>query len=461
MYTEKLPPHNLEAEEAVIGSLLIDGQAVLRVAELLQPEDFYRERNALCYKACLSLFERNEPVNPISLADELKRQNRLEDIGGEEYLSQVIYKVPTSVYVEQYARIVHEKSVLRRLGEAAGKIATIAYDESLEADVALRRAEDELFRLRLKQSSRDFSSLRDILQEYLAEARPVATGTAPEGAPVTTGFRDLDRLLGGGLHPSDMIVLAARPSLGKTSLALNIARNAALNQQFKYTVAIFSLEMGKDQVAMRLLSSEAKVDTVRLRGGTLSDEENQRISDKIGELSEAPIYIDDSPLLSAVEMRSKARRLHMSKGIHLLILDYMQLMGGDSRIENRVQEMSQISRSIKGLARDLNVPVIAVSQLSRAIEMRPSPSEPRLSDLRESGSIEQDADAVAFIHRPDRTFTEDQWYRYQTNQGTSEPYPKNIAEIILAKHRHGPVGRVTLYFEEQYARFQPTTRRVT
>ena len=453
MYTEKLPPHNLEAEEAVLGSLLIDGQAILRLIEIIQPEDFYRERNALCYRACLSLFERNEPINPISFADELKRQGKLEEIGGEEYLSHLLYVVPTSVYAANYAKIVQEKAVLRRLGEAAGRIATIAYEESLEAETALRRAEDEIYRLRLRQSTRDFTPLREILRQYLEEVRPSET-PAPEGAPIPTGFLDLDRLLGGGLHPSDMVVLAARPSIGKTSLALNVARSAAFHGRFKYTVAIFSLEMSKDQVAMRLLSSETGVDTRRLREGDLGEREIQLISDKVGELSEAPIYVDDSPLLTVMEMRSKARRLHMARGIHLLILDYMQLMGGVGRLENRVQEMGEISRSIKGLARDLNVPVLAVSQLSRAIESRERPAEPRLSDLRESGSIEQDADVVVFIHRPDKLMGEEEWER----RNPEEPYPKNIAEIIVAKHRHGPVGRISLRFQESVAQFQNLAR---
>jgi len=443
---EALPPHDIEAEEAVIGSLLVDGDAIFQIAAFLKAEDFYREKNGCAYRACLSLWERNEAINQITLAHELARQDCLEAIGGPAYLAHLVATVPTSVHIEHYAQIVYRTAMMRRLIAAAGQIAAIGYQEAPDVDSAFDRAEDILFRLRHGQSPRDFVHIREVLDQYFEES-----GFAPvreEGRLpfIRTDFIDLDRILG-GLQRSDMIVLAARPSLGKTSLALNIARNAALGQGAH--VAIFSLEMAREQLVQRLLSAEAGVDTQRLRLGQHSEAEERRIMDATGHLSEAAIFVDDSPQLRVVEMRSKARRLHYERGIDLIIVDYLGLMHASTPVENRVQEISEISRSLKALARELEVPVLAVSQLSRAVELR-TPHTPQLSDLRDSGSIEQDADVVIFIYRDDAYYTKEEWGR----RNPGEPYPKGRAQIIVAKHRHGPTGMAELAFFEKTARFQ-------
>lgn len=442
---EPLPPHDIDAEEAALGSLLIDGEAIFKVALIVRPDDFYRERHNWLYDACLTLYDRSEPINQISVAHELAQRDRLEAAGGAAYLSHLVSIVPTSVYVEHYARIVYRTSMLRRLIDAGRRIQAMGYEGESDVDAVLDRAEGILFRLRHGQSSRDFVHIREILDHYLELVGPEPAPGDGRVASVNIGLADLDRLLG-GLHRSDMIILAARPSLGKTSLALNIARNAAIDQKAK--VAIFSLEMGGEQLGNRLLSAEAGVDTQRLRLGQHDKAEEERVMEAIGGLSEAAIYVDDSALLRPMEVRSKARRLHGEVGLDLVILDYMQLMQGNRRFENRVQETSEISRSLKALARELDVPVLVVSQLSRAVEAR-TPHIPMLSDLRDSGSIEQDADVVIFIYRDDVYFTKEQWER----QNPLQPYPKGIAQLIVAKHRNGPTGQVSARFFERTARF--------
>jgi replicative DNA helicase len=444
---ERLPPHNIEAEEAVIGSLLVDPEAILKTTIFLKPEAFYREKNRWLYEACLALYERTEAINQITVAQELTRQGKLEEIGGAAYLSHLISVLPTSVHVEYYAQIVHRLAVMRRLISAAGQIAAIGYEAGPDVDAALDKAEDILFKLRRGESPRDFVHIRRILEQYFEESG-FAAPTPVEGHPshVLSGFFALDELLG-GLERSDMIVLGARPSLGKSSLALSIARNAAIEQ--KANVAIFSLEMAKEQVVQRLLSSEAEVDSKRVRLGHYTAVEEKRIMEAAGVLAEAPIYIDDSPALKVVEMRSKARRLHYERGIDLIIVDYLQLIRGDGRIESKVQEISEISRSLKAMARELDTPVLAVSQLSRAAELRPS-HLPLLSDLRESGSIEQDADVVLFIHRDEVYYTPETWER----SNPDKPYPKGIANIIVAKHRNGPIGQRDLRFRQNIAKFE-------
>ncbi|MBI4232940.1 MAG: replicative DNA helicase [Chloroflexi bacterium] len=449
MYAEKLPPHDPAAEEAVIGSLLVDGEAIAQVASFLKAEDFYGEKNRWCYEACLALWERREAINQVTLAHELARLRRLDELGGQAYLSHLVAGVPTSVHIEHYARIVQRTSTLRQLIRAASEIARLGYEGPADVEGALNHADDLLFRLRTGRPGRDFVHIREVLDRYLEESAAIAAGGPIERgvAPIPTGFTDLDQLLG-GLQRADLIILAARPSLGKSALAINMARNAA---GVGATVAIFSLEMSREQLALRLIASEAAVDGHHLRLGLYSEAEEKRIMDAVGLLSDLPIYIDDSPLASIVEIRAKARRLHLVRRTDLIILDYLQLVaGGNGRMENRVQEISEISRSLKGLARDLNVPVLAISQLSRAVEMRPS-HLPQLSDLRESGSIEQDADVVAFIYREDLYFKdEEEWDR----RFPDRKYPKNIAEIIVAKHRHGPVGNINLYFRDRLARFE-------
>ncbi|MBI2855721.1 MAG: replicative DNA helicase [Chloroflexi bacterium] len=453
MYVERLPPHDERAEESVLGSLLIDGEAILSTVRLLQPEDFYHERNRWCYEACLSLWQDNEAINSVTVGHRLALMSRLEDVGGPAYLGHLVATVPTSAHVEHYARIVSRTHTLRRLIGAAGEIATLGYEGGADVDRALGQAEDLLFRIRSGHAVRDFVPLREVLDQYLEESAAIQGPLERGVAPIPTGFTAMDRLLG-GFQRSDMIVLASRPSLGKSALAVNIARYAAGQGA---VVGIFSLEMSRDQIALRLLSSEAEVDNHRLRLRLHSDAEERRIMNAVGVLSELPIYIDDTPLEGIVEIRSKARRLQMERQMDLAIVDYLQLIRGNSRPENRVQEISEISRSLKGIARDLNISLLAVSQLSRAVEQRPS-HRPQLSDLRDSGSIEQDADVVMFIHREDMYSDEEQWEA----RFPGRPYPKDIAEIIVAKHRHGPLDTLNLRFQGALARFEdmPTTGEV-
>ncbi len=450
MNGEKLLPHDIDAEEAVIGSLLIDSKAIHKLATFLEGGDFYSERNRWIYGACLSLYQRDEAINQITVAQELDRQRKLEACDGAAYLSHLVSIVPTSLHIEHYAQIVYRLSVMRRLVEAAGQIAAVGYAADPDVDASLNKAEDVLFRLRHGQSPRDFIHIRQVLDKYFEEIAPSPTSGAAgdgEALPYTlSGFTGLDEILGGFQH-SDLIIVGGRPSMGKTSLVLNIARNTAVEQGA--CVALFSLEMARDSLVWRLLSSESGVNLSRIRLGLHTEEEEKRIMDATGILSEASIYIDDSPQLRIVEMRSKARRLHFEHGISLIIVDYLQLMQGDGRIENRVQEISYISRSLKALARELNVSVLAVSQLSRAPEIRAS-HIPQLSDLRESGSIEQDADVVIFVHRDELHYpTREAW----ESAHPTEQYPPP-ADIIVAKHRNGPIGQISLRYITRMTKFE-------
>ena len=454
MYGEKLPPHDIDAEEAVIGSLLIDGAAIYKIATFLQQEDFYHEQSQWVYGACLSLYQHDEAINQITVAQELARQQKLEACGGAAYLSHLISNCPTSLDIEHYAKIVYRLSVMRRLITAANQIAAIGYQADPDVDASLSRAEDVLFRLRHGQSPRDFVHIRQVLDKYFETTAP-APGAEVEGYAepipyVLSDFTGLDEFLG-GFQRSDLIIVAGRPSMGKTSLALSIVRNAAVEQGA--CVALFSMEMAREALVLRMLASESGVNSRRLRLGLANEEEEKRIMDASGRLSEAPIYIDDSPQLRVVEMRSKARRLHYERGINLIIVDYLQLMQGDGRGEGRVQEISFISRSLKALARELNVPVLAVSQLSRAVEWR-ALHIPQLSDLRESGTIEQDADVVLFIYRDEYYYTVEEWQ----NLHPDKDYPRQIADIIIAKHRNGPTGQVKLRFMHNLAKFDNITR---
>jgi len=446
VYGEKLPPHDLDAEEAVIGSLLIDGTTIFRIATFLQPSDFYHEQTKWLYRGCLSIYERSEAINQITVAQELARQDKLESCGGAAYLSHLISTCPTSLDIEQYAQIVYRLAVMRGLIGAADQIAAVGYESGPDVEASLSRAEDILFKLRHGQSPRDFTHIRQVLDKYF-EAAPVSEeDLSQEPVPyVLSNFIGLDEFLG-GFQRSDLVIVAGRPSMGKTSLALGIARNAAVEQ--KACVALFSMEMAQESLVLRLLSSEAGVNSRRVRFGLHTEDEERRIMEATGVLSESSVYIDDSPQLRVAELRSKARRLHFERPIDLVIVDYLQLMQGEGRGENRVQEISYISRSLKALARDLNVPVMAVSQLSRAVEWRAS-HEPQLSDLRESGSIEQDADVVLFIYRDEYYHTEEDW---QTQHPDKE-YPREEADILIAKHRNGPTGRIKLRFRHNLARF--------
>lgn len=446
MIEERLPPHDIEAEEAVIGSLIVDPDAIFKIATFLVPEDFFDETNQVIYRACLSVHQRNEVVNQIIVAHELMRQNRLEQIGGAAYLSHLVSITPTPLYVEHYARIVSNAAAMRRLIAAAGQIAAIGYEADADVQSTLNKAIDILFQVGSKGAPTNLVLVRDILSKYFEEV-----GQPPLGGKqiphILTGFAGLDELLG-GLQRSDLVILAARPAVGKTGLALNIARNAAIEQ--KACVALFSLEMSRDTIVQRLLSSEARVDSKDVRLGRFTEREERRIMDASGVLSEAPIYIDDSPQQRAVDIGSKARRLHRERNIDLIVIDYLQLMRGDGKNEPRVQEIGNITRSLKGLARELNVPVLTVSQLSRAVEWRAS-HIPQLFDLRESGSIEQDADVVFFIHRESMYCEEEEWYK--THDVEKEPYPRNEADILVEKHRNGPVGIVKLRFLPWFSRF--------
>jgi replicative DNA helicase len=447
MAEEKLPPHDIEAEEAVIGSLLIDPDAVLKVAVSLKSEDFFSETNRVIYQACLALYHRNDVINQITVAHELMRQDKLEQIGGAAFLSHLISNVPTSLHVEYYAQIVSNAALMRRLITAAGQIEALGYEASPDVEASLNKAEDILFQVRTRREPRDFVPVRDALGQYFEEAGPPTATREGEIPHILTAFTALDDFLG-GLQRSDLIVLAARPSLGKTSLALNIARNAAINQ--KACIALCSLEMSREAVVQRLLSGESGVDSRKVRLGRFSEKDEVKIMEASGVLSEAPIYIDDSPQLRALDIRSKVRRLHYERNIDLIIIDYLQLIQGDGRNETRVQEISKITRALKTLARELNVPILAVSQLSRAVEWRAS-HVPQLADLRESGSIEQDADVVLFIYRDDMYFSAEEWSKVHDIE--KEPYPRGIADIIIAKHRNGPLGQIKMRFLSRTAKF--------
>ena len=450
MYAEKLLPHDLEAEEAVVGSLLIDGDSFVRISSLIKPEDFYRERNQLCYAACRSLFERNEAIDQGTLSRDLSRTNQLESAGGMAYLSHLVSVTPTAAHSEHYAQLIARTSTMRTLIDAASRISVIGYDDTDDVDATLRQAEDILFGVRNGQPQRGFMPLRQIYDQYLEERAAVADPLLASDTPMLTGYNDLDELLG-GMQRSDMIVLGARPAMGKSTLAINVSINAA---QAGATVGVFSLEMSREQLALRILAADAQIDSHRLRLGLVTEADEQRITDSIGRLSELPMYIDDTPFQGMVEMRSKARRLSLEHGLDLLIVDYLQLIEGRGRGgDNRVQEVSEISRALKGMARDLNICVLTCSQLSRTVTNRPS-HRPMLSDLRDSGSIEQDADVVMFIHREDMYYTEEEWEQHSPGR----QYPRNIAEVLVAKHRNGPTGDITLYFRDNLLRFDPIQR---
>ena len=451
MYAEKLLPHDIEAEEAVVGSLLIDGDCFLRISSLIKPQDFYRERNQVCFAAASALFERNEVIDQVTLARELDRINQLDAVGGMAYLSHLVSVTPTSAHSEHYAHLVARTSTMRTLIDAASRISAMGYEDTADVDVTLRQAEDILFSVRSGQVERGFIPLRQIYDQYLEDRATIVDPDLDGGPPLVTGYNDIDELLG-GLQRSDLIILGARPAMGKSSLMLNVSLSAA---QSGATVGVFSLEMSREQLALRILASDAEIDSHRLRLGLYTEAEEQRIIDSIGRLSELPVYIDDTPLQAMAEMRSKSRRLSLERGLDLLVVDYLQLIQGRGGRggENRVQEISEISRSLKGMARDLNISLITCSQLSRVVENRPG-HRPQLSDLRDSGSIEQDADVVMFIHREDIYYTEEEWEQ----QFPSRQYPRNLAEIIVAKHRNGPTGSVSLYFRDNLVRFDSLQR---
>jgi replicative DNA helicase len=435
---DKLPPQNIEAEQAVIGSCMLDQNAASKSVEILRnASDFYREAHQVIYNCILELMNKGDAVDILTVSNELKKAKKFDDIGGSVYLTGLLDVIPTTGNVEHYAKIIQEKAILRNLIYAGGSIADLGFNEEEEAASLLDRAESMIFKIAQERISEDFSPLQKILFDTYEKISELYSRRA-HVTGVATHYRNLDYLTA-GLQPSDLIILAARPGMGKTAFALNIALNAITRDN--RPVAVFSLEMSKEQLAQRLLCCHAGIDANRLRTGFLAEADWPRLTRSMNELTEAPLYIDDTPNLSVLEMRSKARRLKKNYGLDLLIVDYIQLIRGSTRTDNRVQELSEISRQLKGLAKELHIPIICLSQLSRKVEER-NDKRPLLSDLRESGAIEQDADIVMFIYRG----------QYYANKDSSEAQD-NTSEIIIAKQRNGPLGVAKLGFLGQYTRF--------
>ena len=434
----QLPPQSSEAEESVLGAILIDGDAITEVSETLKASDFYKPANSKVYAAVLSLYELRQPIDILTVSEELERRGQIEEIGGRAALADLCDRTPTAVHAKQYAKIVERKAVLRGLISAAGRIASIGYEDPADAIEAIDRAESELFAISERRTASGFTSIETLLGQayerldHLHQNRGQLMG-------LRTGFTDIDSKTQ-GLQASDFIVLAARPSVGKTSLALNIAEYAGVREG--KSVGVFSLEMSKEQLVLRLLSSVTKIDSFKLRSGFLAEMDFPKIASAMETLSRAKIFIDDTASISVMELRTKARRLKMEHGLDLLIVDYLQLMqpGSSGRESNRVQEVSEISRGLKALARELGIPVLALSQLSRQIEMRSDSKEPRLSDLRESGAIEQDADVVIFLWR-------------KTDRIEESDAVGEAIDFSIAKHRNGPTGAGQLYFMKEQTRF--------
>jgi replicative DNA helicase len=441
-FLHHLPPQNLEAEESLLSAILVDNSTLLDVIEILQPEDFYKTAHRHVFSAIAELFTRNEPVDLVTLANMLKEMGKLEAVGGAGYLARLVDTVPLAVNAPHYARIVHDKSALRRLIEQTNGIARRCFEDRGEVDDIIDFAETAIFEVSERKHRQSFHPISRIIEKNI-DALEERQGNKALITGVPSGFADLDSLTS-GLQPSDLVILAARPSMGKTAFALNIARNAAVDHATP--VAVFSLEMSKEQLSMRMLCAEARVDSSRLRSGFFSNEDWVRLTDAAGTLSEAPVFIDDSPNISATEIRAKSRRLKLDKGLGMVVIDYLQLMKAPMSAERRDLEISEISRSLKALAKELDIPVMALSQLNRKLEER-SDKRPQLSDLRESGALEQDADVVAFIYR-DEVYNKDE---NNPNRGT--------AEILLKKQRNGPTGEIKLKFFNAYTRFESLSTR--
>ncbi len=437
----RMPPQAIEAEQSVLGAILLDNDAMIKVADILLVEDFYRPDHQLIFSAMIALYEKRMPLDVVTLTDELERTKQLKDIGGASVLATLTSRVPSAAHAAHYAGIIHEKAILRRIITAASTITELGYTEDRPVDEIVDEAEQLIFKVAENSIKQDFEPVKEILIRSFERIDELHRDRGKtRGVP--TGFKDLDNLLS-GLQQSDLVIIAARPSMGKTSFALNMAQFAAV--QNKLPVGFFSLEQSKDQLIDRLVAGEAGVDSWKLRTGNLANEDFERLNYAMGMLADAPLFIDDAPNMSVMEVRTKARRLQAEHGLSLLVIDYLQLMQGrQTKDANRVQEISDISRGLKGIARELNVPVIALSQLSRAVEQRPN-HVPMLSDLRESGSIEQDADVVMFIYRED-------YYNPDTDK-------KNIAEIHVRKHRNGPVGEIDLFFVPEQTKFRTIDRR--
>lgn len=430
----KVPPHDIEAEQAVIGSMLTDQEAVYAAIERLKPEDFYREDNKQIYTAILNIYNKAEPIDIITLKAELSSMGKLDAVGGLEYIVELPEKVPTTANVDRYIKIVEEKSLLRNLIRAANEILSSGYAQEDDVENIVDHAEKKIFDVMQKKSQKGYTTIKDVLVESFTKLEELYN-QKEHITGVPTGFAELDKKTA-GLHGSELILIAARPAMGKSAFALNIGSYAATRANVP--VAIFSLEMSKEQVGNRILCSEALVDSNNVRTGELNDEELGKLAETSGELSQAPIYIDDTPGISVMEIRAKCRKLKLEKNIGLVIIDYLQLIQGSGKTSSREQEIAEISRSLKILAKEIEVPVIALSQLSRAVEARPD-HRPMLSDLRESGSIEQDADIVMFLYRDD-------YYNEDSEK-------KNIAEVIIAKQRAGSTGTIELAWLGKYTKF--------
>lgn len=436
---EKLPPQSIEAEKSLLGCLMLDKDAILKVVDFLYPADFYKTAHQEIYTACQELFSKGEPIDILSLSNRLKEKNKLEEVGGMSYLSELVNTVPTASHVFHYAKIIQKKRILRDLISVSQEIGVLAYDESQDPEKLLDEAERKIFGIAQRGLTQNFVAVKDTLEEAFERIDKLSKhGGGMRG--ISTGFYDLDNILA-GLQKSDLIILAARPSLGKSALATCIAANVAISE--KVPVGIFSLEMSRDQIVDRLISLVSGVDLWRIRTGKLSGDGNEndftKIRNALSILSEAPIYIDDSGVTNVLQMKAMARRLQAEKGLSLLVIDYLQLMEPLNPNASPVQQVSENSRALKALAKELNIPVLVISQLSRAVEQR-TPQIPRLSDLRQSGTIEQDADVVLFIYRED-------YYHPETSR-------KGIADIIIAKHRNGPVGKIELYLDERTVSFK-------
>ena len=449
MIEERVPPQNIEAEQAVLGAMLIDKEAIAKATEVLSADDFYREAHRVIFSAMLELYNKNEAVDMVTVTEILKRDNKLEDIGGIAYITSLANVVLTAANVKYHAEIVAEKSVLRQLVRVSTEIAAMGYEANEDVGTLLDTAESRILEISNRKKKADFTPINDILMDSVQSIESLLQNKGGlTGLPA--GFADLDKLTS-GLHPSDFIILAARPSMGKTALALNIVQNVALRAHKVIggeprSVAFFSLEMSKEQLVNRMLCAEAGIDSQRLRVGEMHDEDWTHLWDACDTMSRAKIYIDDTAGITAMEMRSRARRLKAEHGLDLIVVDYLQLMQGSGKRNNsgdRQQEVSEISRSLKALARELDVPVLALSQLSRSVESR-QVKRPMLSDLRESGSLEQDADIVAFLYRED-------YYNPETEN--------KHTELIIAKHRNGPVDTVNLFFQKQFTKFVGFTKR--
>ena len=430
----KVPPQDIEAEQAVVGSMLTDQDAVVAAIETLKPEDFYREDNKIIYEAILNIYNRAEPIDIITLKSELSSMGKLDAVGGLEYIAQLPDKVPTTSNVDRYIKIVQDKAMLRNLIKTANEIISLGYDQTEDVEDVMDHAEKKIFDVMQRKNQKGYTSIKDILIESFTKLEELYN-QKQHVTGVPTGFIELDKKTA-GLHGSELILIAARPAMGKSAFALNIGTYAATRANIP--VAIFSLEMSKDQIGNRILCSEALVDSNNVRTGELNDEELSKLAETSGELSQAQIFVDDTPGISVMEIRAKCRKLKLEKNIGLVIIDYLQLIQGSGKSSSREQEIAEISRSLKILAKEIDVPVIALSQLSRAVESRPD-HRPMLSDLRESGSIEQDADIVMFLYRDD-------YYNEESEK-------KNIAEVIIAKQRSGSTGTVELLWLGNYTKF--------